>query len=126
MAAIAGLDILIVDDHEAMRAILERSLSRAGAQKIRQAAAGPQALELLAERPADLILADHRMPGMDGHAFIAAVRADDALSHARILMITGSSEACVAAAARAAGADAVLVKPVAPSALMGAIAALYA
>lgn len=126
MSALAALEILIVDDHEAMRAVLERSLRRAGAEHVRTATDGQSALTLLAEQPAALILADQRMPGMDGLAFIAAVRSDAALASARILMITGAADTETAAAARAAGADAVLVKPIAPSALLEAIAALYA
>ncbi|MBC7768161.1 MAG: response regulator, partial [Phycisphaerales bacterium] len=67
------------------------------------------------------VLADQRMPGMDGLAFIRAVRADEDLRGARIVMISGAMSDEHAAAARAAGADAVLVKPVSPRALLETI-----
>jgi two-component system chemotaxis response regulator CheY len=121
MDAIAALDILIVDDHEAMRTLLRKVLERAGAANIRDAASGADALALLAERPAALILADQSMPGMDGTAFVARVRADPVLAGARIVMITGRVDAASAAAATAAGADAVLVKPIAPRDLLSAL-----
>jgi two-component system chemotaxis response regulator CheY len=102
-----------------MRALLSTVLARAGANQVRQAANGAEALALLSERPAALILADHMMPEMDGIALTKRVRAND--SEARIIMITGRAEPCYAEAATAAGANAVLVKPVSPRALIEAI-----
>jgi CheY-like chemotaxis protein len=126
MSAIATLRILIADDHEPMRAVLERALRRAGAENVRTAADGVDAMAQLLETPADLVLADHSMPGMTGLAFIAAVRTMPAMKHARLMMITGSTDPALADAARAEGADAVLVKPIAPSALLKAIEEILA
>jgi len=123
---LAGLDVLIVDDHEAMRALLARVLSKARVERVRTAAGAAEALAALGERPATLILADRTMPGMDGLAFVAAVRADPALSAAKVIMVSGATGADHAAAARAAGADAVLIKPVTMGDLLTAINALFA
>ncbi|MBL8544586.1 MAG: response regulator [Hyphomonadaceae bacterium] len=123
---LADLDILVVDDHEAMRTLLLRVLNRAGVPRLRSAEAGAQALALLAERPANLILVDQSMPGMDGAAFIKTVRAEPALASARVIMITGRTETAQTGAARQAGADAVLIKPVTPRALLEAIDAVFA
>lgn len=123
---LAGLDALIVDDHEAMRALLARVLSKAGVERVRTAASAAEALAALGERPAALILADRNMPGMDGLAFVAAVRADPALSAAKVIMVSGTAGADHTAAARAAGADAVLIKPVTMGDLLTAINALFA
>ena len=120
----ANLDVLIVDDHEGMRALLQRVLEKAGVTKLRAAASGAEALTLLSGRAADLILADRSMPGMDGTGFIAAVRANPALGAPRIIMISGHDGA--AEAARTAGADAFLVKPVSPRDLLAAIERLFA
>jgi DNA-binding response OmpR family regulator len=120
----ADLDVLIVDDHEAMRAVLMRGLVAAGVGCVRAAADGEAALALLRERPAGVIVVDRHMPGMDGLAFVAAVRGETALADARILMLSGASDASHAEAAQAAGADAVLMKPVTPRELLSAIAAL--
>ncbi len=123
---LADLDVLIVDDHEAMRALLARVLSKAGVVRVRAAASAAEALAALREHPATLILADRNMPGMDGLAFVAAVRADPALCAAKVIMVSGTAGAEHTAAARAAGADAVLVKPVLLGDLLTAINALFA
>jgi two-component system, chemotaxis family, chemotaxis protein CheY len=119
MTDVAALNVLIVDDHEGMRALLRKVLERAGVGAVRDAASGAAGLALLAERPANLILVDQNMPEMDGAAFVARVRREGGT--AKIVMITGHGEASYADAAREAGADAVLVKPISPSALLGTI-----
>ena len=121
---VRALSVLIVDDHEAMRALLRKVLERAGVGDVRDAESGAAGLALLAERGADLILVDQSMPEMDGVTFVQHART--AASAARILMITGRGDARTSDAARSAGADAVLVKPVAPSDLVAAIEKLFA
>lgn len=122
----ADLDVLIVDDHEGMRVLLTRVLVRVGVQRVRQAANGADALAALSARPASLVLVDRNMPGMSGLAFVTAVRADVALAHTRIIMISGDVSAEHREAARTTGVDAVLEKPVSPRDLLGAIEALFA
>ncbi len=117
MADLAALDILIVDDDAPMRAIVERALRAAGATRIRTAESAPVALARLADQAADLIVTDHQMPEMAGLEFVAAIRADARLKHARVLMISGYADI----ANSAPGVDAVLIKPVETSALLGAV-----
>lgn len=119
MTGAGGLDVLIVDDHEGMRVLLREVLERAGVAEVRTAANGAEALALLAERDADVLLADQTMPGMDGCALIAAAHA--AGSRARAIVISGRGEAGFADAARAAGAAAVLAKPISPRDLLQTI-----
>ena len=123
---LADLDVMIVDDHEAMRALLTRLFARAGVRRLRSAANAADALTSLRAQPATLILADKNMPGMDGLAFLKAVRGESAFGTPKIIMLSGDAGGAHADAARAAGADAVLVKPVPPSALLAAVNALFA
>lgn len=116
MADLSTLDVLIVDDHEGMRALLRKVLERAGVAAIREAGAGADGLELLAQSPAHLILVDQNMPGMNGAEFVARLR--ESGSSARIVMITGDVRA------NAAGADVALLKPVSPRELLAAIEAV--
>jgi len=118
---LSDLDVLIVDDHEAMRVMLTRVLVRAGVRSVRAAASGAEALLKMAEQAPHLVLADQRMPGMDGLAFIRAARAEETLRGVQIVMISGASGGEHKEAAHAAGADAVLVKPVSPRALLETI-----
>ncbi len=126
MTSVADLDVLIVDDHEAMRTLLTRGLQKAGVERIRTASGGGEALAALRERAANLVLADQNMPGMGGLALLAAVRGDAALGAARFIMISGHASVEYAEQARAAGADAVLVKPVSLRDLLATINGLFA
>jgi two-component system chemotaxis response regulator CheY len=112
MADLAALDVLIVDDHETMRALLRKMLERAGLAFVREAASGEEALAAMEQRPAQLLLIDQNLPAMSGAECIARVRADSRWAGARIVMITGHARGEVA------GADAVLVKPVSPRAML--------
>ncbi len=120
----AALSVLIADDHEPMRALLRKVLERAGVGDVRDVKSGAEALAALQERRADLLLADMTMPEMDGVALTERVRADNLAT--RVIMITGRGDARTGDAARAAGADAVLVKPIAPRDLLAAIEQLFA
>lgn len=115
------LDVLIVDDHEAMRVMLARVMASAGATRVREASRGELGLAMQAETPAHLILVDSGMPGMDGVSFIRAVRAEPRYGTPCIVMVTGHDNVELNAAARAAGANAVLIKPVSPRALISKV-----
>ncbi len=121
----ADLDVLIVDDHEAMRVLLARVLSKLGVRQIRLVESGAAALAALNERPASLILTDRNMPVMDGLSLIQDVRSNPAFGTPRIIMISGNVGEAHAEAARATGADVVLEKPVTGRELVGAIEALF-
>lgn len=118
-----ALTVLIVDDHAPMRELLRAVLERAGAQ-VREAIGGADALALYGAAPADLVIADQNMPGMRGIALVAALRAQ--APAVRLILLSGEKNAALAAEARTAGADAVMVKPVSPRALMETVNALLA
>lgn len=64
--------ILIVDDEPGVLSAVSRCLLDTP-HEVRTAASGHEALALLHEQPADLIVSDFRMPGMDGAAFLQQV-----------------------------------------------------
>ena len=66
--------ILVVDDEEFYRSSLERILSRVG-HGVVQASDAREALALVAEKHFDLVLADMRMPGLDGLQLLSEIRA---------------------------------------------------
>lgn len=67
--------ILFVDDEPSVLGGLRRQLwDRRGDWDLRFAPGAAQALELLADQSADLVVSDMRMPGMDGAALLEAVR----------------------------------------------------
>ena len=65
--------ILVVDDEDGMRQLLDTALSRAG-YVVRQCGDGRDVLELLKERPADLLITDLFMLETDGLETITKVR----------------------------------------------------
>jgi CheY-like chemotaxis protein len=64
--------VLVLDDEPAIRDFLGRILSRSGYEPV-LAASGDSALKIVRDNPPDAILCDHRMAGMTGIAFHAAV-----------------------------------------------------
>ena len=66
--------ILVVDDEEFYRASLQRILSRVG-HEVKQASDAREALSQIAHDPFDLVLADMRMPGLDGLQLIGEIQA---------------------------------------------------
>ena len=69
--------ILIVDDEEALRYVFERYLSIVG-YRVSSAADGFEALRLHQTDPADLVITDYKMPGMNGNELLRRLRAIDA------------------------------------------------
>jgi len=100
--------ILIVDDDEALAALMDRAL-RAEGYEVRRAGDGPAGLKLLEEQPADLVLLDVRLPGMSGLEVLRQIRE----KHPRtlVLVITGYSSLPVALEAVEGGAVGYLTKP---------------
>lgn len=66
--------LLVVDDEESMRYFLEKTLRREG-YEVLCAKDGPDAIQAAERRVVDLVLADVRMPGMDGVALLRALHA---------------------------------------------------
>jgi two-component system chemotaxis response regulator CheY len=106
--------ILVVDDASLVRMYYRATLEEAGF-RVEEALNGLEALEKLLTTPADLLIVDVNMPQMDGFTFLDILRRKE-LPLAAIPALVTSTEAGEVdfAAARAAGANYYLVKPVDP------------
>ncbi len=103
--------ILIVDDVEANRQLLERQLRRQGHDTV-SAGDGAAALEVLRADPAiDLVLLDMMMPVLDGFGALSAIKDDPALRHLPVIMISALDEAQQVLRCIERGADDYLPKP---------------
>ena len=100
--------LLLVDDDARILSALERSLRREG-YEILTAESGDRALEVLAERRVDLVVSDHKMPGMNGLELLREVKQRHTTT-ARML-ITGWTEEIAAGEIEELGIRAVLTKP---------------
>ena len=83
--------ILLIDDDEDMLAMTGRWLEKAG-YSVTKATGGEEALSVLKGFKPDLILLDYAMPGMDGPATLAAIRALDELKNIPVLYRTGMDD----------------------------------
>jgi signal transduction histidine kinase/CheY-like chemotaxis protein len=119
---VRGLRVLSVEDNPFGRVVLNAVLTELGHQA-EFVGGGEDALDRLTQGDFDAVLMDMVLPGIDGVEAIRRIRAlDPPFAGIAIIGVSGRSED--EAAARMAGADAFLVKPVSPRAL--AIALLEA
>jgi two-component system response regulator MprA len=113
--------ILVVDDEPAVRRALERAL-RLENYDIELAADGREALDRLADRPADAVILDVMMPGIDGLEVCRRMRA--AGDRTPILMLTARDAIDDRVQGLDVGADDYLVKPFALRELQARVRAL--
>jgi len=113
-----GMRVLVIDDAALVRLYYREALERAG-YAVDEALNGLEALEKLLVAPADLLIVDINMPQMDGLTFLRALRGQDG-PNASIPALVTSTEAGPQdlAAARSAGANFYLVKPISRKALV--------
>ncbi len=111
-----GPRILVVDDNAAMRRRVADILAPLG--EVRLAVDGRDALAVLDEQPADLVVTDVMMPGLDGVGLLEAIRAHDGLRGTPVVVLSARAGAEAATGALAAGADDYVVKPFTPDELV--------
>lgn len=110
--------VLVVDDSETVRQVLQLTLSNAGFDVI-EAEDGDDALEKLASAPAvDMLITDLNMPNMDGLELIQKIREDGKHRFTPIVMLTTESSEEKKRAGREAGASGWIVKPFKPEQLL--------
>lgn len=110
--------ILLVDDNREFLTGLERLLGQEG-YAATGVTSGPEALARLAERPFSLVITDQSMPGMDGFAFIRALRA--AGHRVPVIVLTAFGDWGPYAEALSLGVSEYLCKPVARETLLAAV-----
>lgn len=110
---------LVVDDHQPMREILKSLLFGLGARQVAEARDAAQAFELLRFGAFDILLTDYDMEGGTGVELAHRLRRAEGNVNRRlpIVMVTGRAEGPVILAARDAGVDEYLIKPLTTVAL---------
>ncbi len=102
--------VLIADDRETNREILDLVLTDAGFETV-LTTDGDEALEELRKRDFDVFLCDVRMPRMNGVEVVKEIRKDDALRHNKVFAVTASVFPEFQEQALEAGFDDFLMKP---------------
>ncbi len=115
--------ILVVDDEEIVRTSCKRTLVPEG-YDLRMARNGVEAMELLAEEQADLILTDLKMPDMDGIELLTRVKQD--WPSTEVIIITGYQTVETAVKSIKLGAFDYIEKPFTPDSLLAAVVKAFA
>ena len=86
--------VLVVDDSEAVRLLVQKILKDLGVRSVLLAANAEEGLHLSASHLPDLIITDYQMEQMNGAQFVSALRRSPkpALNKMPIIMLTGHSE----------------------------------
>jgi two-component system chemotaxis sensor kinase CheA len=103
------LSVMVVDDALMVRE-LQRSILERGGYAVRTASDGAEALGMLAELPADLVVTDVEMPKLDGLQLIRSIRRHPRLANTPILIVSSHGSDEDHQRGLDAGADAYIVK----------------
>lgn len=114
------LKVLLVEDNEHFRRLVKTILHAVNVRDIAEAGDGAEALERLSTFEADLCIVDWRMEGMDGLAFVRAIRQPEGSPnpYLPIIMCTGYTESALVLEARDAGVTEFLAKPISARSLL--------
>ncbi len=88
--------ILLIDDDDSLRRVIEFSLTEAG-YRVQTAASGEEGLRLFEKDPFDAVITDITMPGMSGMEVLEKVRARDAVLPVIMITAYGTIESAVSA-----------------------------
>jgi CheY-like chemotaxis protein len=109
--------ILVIDDNEDVRSIVTTVLRNFGFA-VREASSGESGIRMVLEEKPDLIISDVRMPGMDGHHLLSAIRELQSTAAIPFIMMTGSGSRDDFRRGMVSGADDYLQKPFTPDELI--------
>ena len=112
--------VLTVEDDERIRQSVKLALEEEG-WEVEEAASGEDAISAFHRKPADVVLIDIMLPGIDGFELCRALRKS---SDVPVVMVTARSDTHDVVAGLEAGADDYLTKPFAPKELSARIRAL--
>lgn len=111
--------VLVVDDSEAVRLLVQKILENLGIRSVLLAASAKEGLVLSASHLPDLVITDYQMEQMNGAQFVGALRRSptSAINKVPIIMLTGHSEREVLQEAVDVGVNDFVVKPIEPKKL---------
>ena len=114
--------VVVMEDDAATRTLVASVLRKEG-YDVLSADNGISGLELVRQNKPDLVISDVQMPIMDGFAMLQALRADPALLHTPVVLLTSLQERAHMRIGMTSGADDYITKPFRPGELREAAAA---
>jgi PAS domain S-box-containing protein len=113
--------VLYIEDNPVNVALMEAMLERLGGIELRCAALPEEGLRMAAESPPALILLDIQLPGMDGFEVLARLRSKPATADVPVVAVSANAQPADIEAARQAGFDDYLTKPLQLPLLLGTV-----
>jgi CheY-like chemotaxis protein len=119
-----GLDVVVADDSEQMRAYSKSVLELVGAVRVREACDGREAFRMICGDPPNLLITDCEMAPGDGIELTRSVRNESRSPnpYLPVIMVTAYTDTTHIGSARDAGVSGLLHKPVAAQELLRTIA----
>ena len=105
--------LLLADDSPTIQRVIELTFADEDVRVV-AVSDGMQAIEQIKAEPPDIVFADTNMPKRNGYEVATFIKADAALAHIPVVLLTGAFEPVDDSRAREIGCDAVLVKPFEP------------
>jgi two-component system, chemotaxis family, chemotaxis protein CheY len=126
MTGLSSLHMLVIDDNPHMRGIVVAILRGAGFVRVKEANDGAQALEEMRAGIPDIIICDLNMNPIDGLEFTRMLRtaSDSPGAYIPVIMMTGHTERSKVTAARDAGINELVAKPISARTLLERIVAV--
>ncbi len=112
--------VLVIEDHEENRRILRYLLESGGFEMI-EAVTGEEGVAAAEKERPDLILMDIQLPGLDGYEATRRIKANPALRHIPIIVVTSYALSGDDVKAFEAGCDAYVTKPFVPRELLAKV-----
>ena len=114
--------ILVVEDDADIASLIAHYLEKAG-HRVDKLASGSDVLPRLRKVPADLVILDLMLPGIDGLVVCQAMRADQATAQIPIIMLTARGDESDRVSGLELGADDYVTKPFSPKELNARVTA---
>lgn len=111
IAKAASIKILVVDDQQAIRALVRKGLIQLGFSDIEEAPDGEAALKHMLASPAQLVISDFNMPKLDGVELLRAIRGHPPISTTAFIMLTGRADTELLQRSMKHGVNNFLLKP---------------
>ena len=126
MLGLNSLHVLVVDDNPHMRSIVVAILRGVGVGIVKEASDGADAMEAMRTGVPDIVIVDLNMSPIDGLEFTQMIRTATDSPHpfVPIIMMTGHTERSKVAAARDAGVNELVAKPISAKTLLDRIVAV--
>ena len=125
MAYDMSMQVLVVDDYNAIIRIIRNLLKQLGFENVDDASDGSMALSKMRGKKYGLVISDWNMEPMNGYELLCAIRADSNLTTTPFIMITAESKTENVIEAKKAGVNNYIVKPFNAATLMTKIDAVF-